>query len=627
MSPEFWKKVKEEITIWRVGALPGILAIGLVIVTRLTGSMQSLEWLFFDNFLRLRPQEPIDERIIIIGINEEDISRLGTYPIPDTEISLLLRKVHSFNPRAIGLDIFRNLPVEPGHSEIVATFQDLKNLIGIEKVLPEEVLPPIGLPSEQVGFADQIIDNDGKLRRSLLATPTNHSYKFSLPLKLATAYLKQEGFYLKNGIYDENTVRFGKTEFPRFLSNSGSYVRADDGGVQILLNFRSGQERFRILSLHDIKTGNFQPEWMRDRIIIIGVVASSVKDWITTSAISSTKPAPGRVYGVEILAHSTSQIISSVLDGRVLLQTWSEEQEYLWILCWGVLGIFFARLTKSPFINLLAVVFASLNLVFASYLLLIAWGLWVPIVPTLLVLILNGVGMTALYQYEQSLRSKMNAHVALIERTFATIHNGPLQTLAKALKYIRDKDSTPHELIPQLEIELEKLNCELRGIYEFLQQEPITQDSCLYLRKGLLLNLKNPIHEVLYQVYNSTLERDFPCFKTLKVKIRTFDPISDRYLSLEQKIGLCRFLEEALCNVGKHAIGVTQLEVTCISYEGWCTLSIIDNGWGIHSSQEGRGTQQFKNLAKQLKGKYRRSPHFPKGTLCELSWPITRFCW
>jgi two-component sensor histidine kinase len=139
--------------------------------------------------------------------------------------------------------------------------------------------------------------------------------------------------------------------------------------------------------------------------------------------------------------------------------------------------------------------------------------------------------------------------------------------------------------------------------------------------------LKNPIHEVLYQVYNSTLERDFPCFKTLKVKIRTFDPISDRYLSLEQKIGLCRFLEEALCNVGKHAIGVTQLEVTCISYEGWCTLSIIDNGWGIHSSQEGRGTQQFKNLAKQLKGKYRRSPHFPKGTLCELSWPITRFCW
>ncbi|MUG99583.1 CHASE2 domain-containing protein [Scytonema sp. UIC 10036] len=627
MQLEFWKRIKEEITIWRVGALPGILAIALVMATRITGSMQSLEWLVFDSFLRLRPQESIDERIIIIGINEEDISRINTYPIPDKELAILLRKLYSLSPREIGLDIFRNLPVEPGHSELVTAFQNFKNVIAIEKVLPEQVPPPLGLPTEKVGFVDQIIDTDGKLRRSLLATPTTKGYKFSLSLKLATAYLKQEGFHLENGIHDENTVRFGKTEFPRFLSNSGSYVQADDGGVQVLLNFRIGEERFRTLTLHDIKTGNFQPEWIRDRIVIIGVVASSVKDWITTSTISSTKPAPGRVYGVEVLAHTTSQIISSVLDKRVLLQTWSEGWEYLWILSWGLLGIVFARLTKSPFINLLAVVFASINLVFASYIFLIVWGLWVPIVPTILVLVLNGFGMTALYQYDQALRSRMNAHLALIERTFETIHNGPLQTLAKTLKCIKDRDLPPNELVPQLETELEKLNYELRGIYEFLQQEPITQGSCLYLRKGLLLNLKAPIHEVLYQVYNSTLERDFPCFKTLRVKIRTFDPVSDRYLSVEQKLGLCRFLEEALCNVGKHAKGVTRLEVTCTSYEGWCTLSIVDNGLGINSSKEGRGTQQFRNLAKQLKGKYRRSPRFPKGTLCELSWPLTRFCY
>ena len=35
--------------------------------------MQSLEWLTFDNFLHMRPEEPIDERIVIVGINEEDI--------------------------------------------------------------------------------------------------------------------------------------------------------------------------------------------------------------------------------------------------------------------------------------------------------------------------------------------------------------------------------------------------------------------------------------------------------------------------------------------------------------------------------------------------------------------------
>lgn len=625
MQPGIWKRVKDEIAIWRVGALPGIAVIGLVSVVRLTGSMQSLEWLAFDGFLRLRSSEPIDERIVIVGIDEKDISNVGTYPIPDKEIAALVRKLQTYNPRVIGIDIFRNLPVEPGHQELVAAFEDIKNLIAIEKVLPEQVPPPPAVPPEQVGFVDQVTDNDGKLRRSLLATPTPKEYKFSLSLSLATAYLADKGMSLENGIRDSAAMRFGNTELPRFLSNTGGYVQANDGGVQVLLNFRSGRERFRTITLNDVKTGNFQPEWIRDRIVIIGIIASSIKDWITTSAIPSTKTAPGRVYGVEIQAHATSQIISAVLDKRPLLQSWSEGWEYVWILGWGLLGIGFARLTKFPLINLLAVFIASNCLVVLSYLFLLTWALWVPVTPAMLVLVLNGVGMTALYQYDQAWRSRINARQAVIERTFETIHNGPLQTLAKTLKRVRDRDLPANELLSEVEKELEKLNHELRGIYEFLQQEPLMQDNCLYLGKGLVLNLQDPIHELLYQVYNHTLERDFSCFKTLRVKIRTFEPIDNGHLNTEQKLGLCRFLEEALCNVGKHATGVTRLEVACTTYEGWYTLSIIDDGLGINSFKEGHGTQQFRSLARQLKGKFRRSPLSPRGTLCELSWPIAKF--
>ncbi len=50
-----------------------------------------------------------------------------------------------------------------------------------------------------------------------------------------------------------------------------TYVETDDFGVQVLLNFRSGQERFRTLSLNDIKTENFNPSWIRDRIRLTGV--------------------------------------------------------------------------------------------------------------------------------------------------------------------------------------------------------------------------------------------------------------------------------------------------------------------------------------------------------------------
>ena len=621
MQPVIWKRIKDEIAIWRVGALPGIAVMALVIILRLIGSMQSLEWLAFDSFLSLRPGEPIEERIVIVGINEDDIRSVGAYPIPDREIAIMLKKLQSLEPRVIGIDIFKDLPVEPGYGELVSTLKDIKNLIGIEKVLPEQISPPPALPPEKVGFADQITDFDGNLRRSLLlVTSTDQGYKLSLSLDLAQAYLAHEGISLENGIRDRAAVRFGNTELPRVKSNSGGYVGTDAGGVQVLLNFRSGRERFRTITLGDIKTGNFDPNWIRDRIVIIGMAAPSVKDFITTSAITSTKPTTGRVYGVEIQAHAVSQILSAVLDSRPLLNTWSDQWEYLWIIGWGILGIGLARLTKYPCRNFLAVGIASTSLILMSYL-LISWGWWVPVTPAMLVLVLNGVGLTALYQYDQALHSKINARQVLIERTFETIHNGPLQTLAKILKCVREQNLPPNELLPELEKELEKLNHELRGVYEYLQQEPLTQDRSLYLGRGIELNVQDPIHEVLYQVYSHTLERDFPCFKTLRVKVRSFDPIDDRSLSIEQKQGLCRFLEEALCNVGRHAIGVTRLEVTYTQKEGWYILSIIDDGVGILSSKESRGTQQLKNLARQLKGKFRRSPVYPHGTLCELSWP------
>ena len=621
MQYGLWRRIKQEIAIWRVGALPGIVVIGLAIAARLTGSLQSLELSTFDSFLRLRPDETIDERVVIVGINEADIHSIGAFPIPDQEIAALLRRLQFYKPRVIGLDIFRDLPVAPGHAELIAAFKDIKNLIAIEKVIPDQIAPPPELPPEQVGFSDVITDADGHLRRSLLGTPTPNGYKYSLSLRLAEAYLSTEGITLENGISDPKAMRFGETELPRLMPNSGGYVRADAGGIQILINFRSGRARFRILSLNDIKTGKFNPNWLRDRIIIIAITSPGV-DIKNTSAIATLNPGPGLVYGVETQAHTVSQIVSAVLNHRPLLKAWSDEWEYLWILGWGILGIGLGRLSQSPLRNLLCVGISSIGLVGVSYMLL-ASGWWIPVAPALIVLVLNGVSLTALYQYDRALRSRLHERQLVIEQTFDTIHNGPLQTLAKVLRSVREENMPPNQLLS----ELEDLNYELRAVYEFVQRETINKGDSLYLGSSIEIDLKAPIHEVLYQVYSNTLDRDFPCFKTLKVKVRTFDPIDQRHLSIEQKLGLCRFLEEALCNVGKHALGVTRLSVTCTQKSGWYIFSITDNGIGICSSSEGRGTQQFRNVARQLRGRFQRSPLSPQGTLCELTWPVANRFW
>ncbi|MFM6244204.1 MAG: hypothetical protein ACKPFD_06635 [Dolichospermum sp.] len=164
-------------------------------------------------------------------------------------------------------------------------------------------------------------------------------------------------------------------------------------------------------------------------------------------------------------------------------------------------------------------------------------------------------------------------------------------------------------------------------MYEFWQQETLSQDTSLYLGNNLVIDLRNPLHEILYQVYSYTLDRDFPCFKTLKLKIHNFESINERNLSIENKRGICRFLEEALCNVGKHATEITCLQVSYSVSQGRYTLSIMDNGLGNYSSREGWGTKQFKKLAQQIKGKFRRVSLYPQGTLCELSWPLSSSFW
>lgn len=253
--------------------------------------------------------------------------------------------------------------------------------------------------------------------------------------------------------------------------------------------------------------------------------------------------------------------------------------------------------------------------------LLLTWSL------STISLVINFLILIVLYQYSQTIKSRDETRKIMMETTLETIHNGPLQSLAKVLRLVKGQDLPSHKLLPLIEQELEELNQELRGMYDFWQQENLNQDTSLYLGNNILIDLQNPLHEILYQVYNHTLERDFPCFQTLKLKIHNFEPIEGTSLSIEHKRGICRFLEEALCNVGKHATGITCLQVSYSISQGEYILSIIDNGLGICSSQEGWGTKQLKNLAQQIQGKFRRVSLYPQGTLCELSWPLTSSVW
>lgn len=634
-----WNAIKEKLFIWQQGLIPGSTILAIILVSRMVGILQPLEWFALDVFLRMRPAEIPDSRIVIVGINEEDLKQIGSYPIPDLEIAKLLTILNKYQPRVIGLDLNRNLPIEPGSQDLKKVIENNENIIVIEKVLPPKIPPPEYLPPEQLGFSDAILDADGRLRRVLLGTftevcPENYiiskntepcelEYKFSLSLRLAEVYLAAEDITLENGIIDGEAMRFGDVELPRFLPNSGGYVRADAGGVQMLINFRSGPDPFAIISLEDIKTENFSPDLLKNKIVIIGIMSPAI-DQIHSSAISKTNHS-NLIHGVEIHAYSSSQMISAVKDRRNFIYSLNDLQEYLLIIFGGLGTIFLSRIIVNPWKNIITMIAVGMGLIVLSYVLLWQFGLWFPLVPLILLVLLNGTLLTAFYQHDLRLRTEIEQRQLTIDKTFDAIHNGPLQSLAQLLRNTRESDLERDELVQSLE----NLNKEIRTIYESMLRD--NQENRQRLKIGQKeIDLDTPLHELLYEVYFNTLTRDFPYFKTLKVKIRNFEPIDSQRLTAEQKQGLCRFLEEALCNVGKYATNATRLNVVYTQEERCYILRITDNGEPNKGEEigkknvEGRGTRQAKSLAKQLKGKFQRYPACRKGTVCELRWPVEK---
>ncbi|MBD0346216.1 MAG: CHASE2 domain-containing protein, partial [Coleofasciculus sp. Co-bin14] len=245
-----WTKLSQFLWQWRGVLIAAPSVAGLLIGLRLAGWLQGVELAALDEFFRLRPTEPVDSRIVIVEVNEADIQKAGQWPISDATLAKLLEILKQQQPRAIGLDIYRDLPVEPGHQELVKLFESTPNLIGIQKVVGgssgSAVNPPPALSKlGQVGANDFVVDNDGKIRRSLFSLKDTKSGQLiqSFGVALALRYFKAEGIEPKE---------IDPAIFPAFDANDGGYVRADAGGYQILSNFRNLRQGFRTISMTQV---------------------------------------------------------------------------------------------------------------------------------------------------------------------------------------------------------------------------------------------------------------------------------------------------------------------------------------------------------------------------------------
>ncbi|HEY9872222.1 MAG TPA: CHASE2 domain-containing protein, partial [Candidatus Obscuribacterales bacterium] len=78
-----WAQLRQQIWKWRGVLISAPSVAFLVLGVRMIGWLQPLEWAALDQYFMLRPVERTDPRIVIVGINELDIKKVGNWPLPD----------------------------------------------------------------------------------------------------------------------------------------------------------------------------------------------------------------------------------------------------------------------------------------------------------------------------------------------------------------------------------------------------------------------------------------------------------------------------------------------------------------------------------------------------------------
>jgi CHASE2 domain-containing sensor protein/tRNA A-37 threonylcarbamoyl transferase component Bud32 len=367
------------VTIRKQALLLGLLVSGLVIGVRQLGLLERWELNAYDQFVRWQPAQAPDPRLLVVGITEEEITNPGK---SDRVISQLINKLTAYQPRLIGLDIYRDIPAEPGHIELLADLQVNDKVIAIcqsGKGSMTGVAPPKDFPEHRLGFSDLVLDIDGIVRRNLLSLTPDPNSKCPAPesfgLRLALSYLQQQN--IKWQQTPQGQLQIGTTTFPALEVDSGNYHNLDARGYQIFLRYHSTTVA-RQVTLRQILQGDVKPEWLKDKIILIGVTAESGNDLFYTPFSAGQQGQ--RMPGVMVHAQMISQILGATLDRQPLPWFWPTIVEWSWIWLWGTAGVLLAWQVKRP---LFLVVLAGTGFVLLTgiaYALFTQAG-WIPLIP------------------------------------------------------------------------------------------------------------------------------------------------------------------------------------------------------------------------------------------------------
>jgi CHASE2 domain-containing sensor protein len=232
-------------------------------------------------------------------------------------------------------------------------------------------------------------NQDSTVRRYLLsrspnpvATPSRCPASYSLALQLSARYFQAKKIAIA---IQADQWQFGSTLVRRLTRHSGGYQNLDDRGNQSLIRYRrtlNPQQIARQITFRDVlrNTREFRSDLVAERVVLVGITAPSIPDLHNTPY--------GRLRGLQVHAHSVSQLLSAVEDQRRLIHWLPFWGDAIWVLSWSIVGGLilwrFRRLSDQGLAlgSAVLVLYGCCWLAFAQ-------SLWIPFVPSTIALLLT----------------------------------------------------------------------------------------------------------------------------------------------------------------------------------------------------------------------------------------------
>ncbi|MBI3523926.1 MAG: adenylate/guanylate cyclase domain-containing protein [Betaproteobacteria bacterium] len=329
-----------------------------------------LDAIIYDTKLRLTMPQGVDERVVILDIDEKSLTEIGRWPWSRDRLATLVDKLfNKYGIRVLGFDIdFAEADRSSGLNSLEnLASRDLKDSSGFQSALkklrpqldydarfaeslrgkpailgyyfahgsassgalPPPVLPEGAFPGGNRiyhwesyggnlaelqenaaggGYINPVVDLDGVIRRVPMLLEYRGAYYESLALAMVRAYLKFPR--IVPGYPDDPETSgesYGSVEWLDLPTASGATLSIPvDENVAVLIPFRGYEKSFPYYSIADVLADRIPPALLKGRIVLVGTTAPGLKDQRSTPV--------GEIYsGVEVHAN----LIAGMLEGRI----------------------------------------------------------------------------------------------------------------------------------------------------------------------------------------------------------------------------------------------------------------------------------------------------------------------